>query len=627
MKKRIIPLLLAICLLACLLPMAVMATGTTDPCANGHHYANGKCRNCGYQKAGPAAPVVVVETASNGKFSLKWEAVDGANQYLIYRSFDGSSYSLWKWTNSWTTYCSPSNSDVGTSCYYKVRAQDQDGAYSKYSNVVQAVYRLAQPKITVKADNSTGKIKISWGAVTGATKYKVYRSLTGRDGSWNCISTTTKTAISNSKNTVPGVRYYYKVMAIAQTPEANSAYSATKSCIYTLAQPVVTLSYDAAKNGVRISWDPVEGATQYKVYRSLTGEDGSWSRLSTTTKTTVLNTKNFDRSQKYYYKVIAIAENPDGNSPYSEVQSYIGKLAQPVVTVSNIASSGKIRISWDSVDGAVKYELYRSDSKNGNYSLLTTTKKTGINHTSAAAGETWYYKVVAVADDPVSNSDFSAPKGRTCDLPQPTTTAGLSTKGQPKLTWKAVDGAVSYKVYRADTKDGTYKLMKTTTSTSYTNTSAATYETYYYQVMAVAENSAANSAKSAAKGISSTSVNITPSKLSKDLVTRLNEYRTYCGLSELKWNQAGELACRTRAAEYNIALSATRPDGTSLEKIHEAGQIMIELGFQVDATAQEIVDTLMYYEDYEDYAEILLYEDWTSAVVAYNNGYWCIMFS
>ena len=114
MRKRIVSLLLAICLLASLLPVAVMAT-ESDPCANGHHYANGVCRNCGYKKKGPAAPVVVIETTSNGKCSLKWEAVDGANQYLIYRSSDGSKYSLWGWTNSWTTYYSLSKSDVGTS--------------------------------------------------------------------------------------------------------------------------------------------------------------------------------------------------------------------------------------------------------------------------------------------------------------------------------------------------------------------------------------------------------------------------------------------------------------------------------------------------------------------------------
>lgn len=44
--------------------------------------------------------------------------------------------------------------------------------------------------------------------------------------------------------------------------------------------------------------------------------------------------------------------------------------------------------------------------------------------------------------------------------------------GKVKLTWKAVTGAVGYRIYRAESKYGTYKAMKTTIATSYTNTSA-----------------------------------------------------------------------------------------------------------------------------------------------------------
>ena len=60
-----------------------------------------------------------------------------------------------------------------------------------------------------------------------------------------------------------------------------------------------------------------------------------------------------------------------------------------------------------------------------------------------------------------------------------------------------MEGAASYKVYRAESQNGTYKLMKTTTGTSYSNTSHVDGTTYYYYVVAVAENTDANSAASA----------------------------------------------------------------------------------------------------------------------------------
>ena len=55
----------------------------------------------------------------------------------------------------------------------------------------------------------------------------------------------------------------------------------------------------------------------------------------------------------------------------------------PEVTASNIASSGKIKLSWSKVTGAKSYKVYRATSKNGTYSLLTTVSGTSVNNTSS----------------------------------------------------------------------------------------------------------------------------------------------------------------------------------------------------------------------------------------------------
>jgi fibronectin type 3 domain-containing protein len=100
------------------------------------------------------------------------------------------------------------------------------------------------------------------------------------------------------------------------------------------------------------------------------------------------------------------------------------------------------------------------------------------------------------------NGKYSAVKSRTCDLPRPEVSITRTSAGKPKLTWKKVAGAVSYKVYRCDTKTGRYKLMKTVTDgLSYTNTSAVKGKTYYYKVKAVHKNTDANSACSAVKSV------------------------------------------------------------------------------------------------------------------------------
>ena len=54
-----------------------------------------------------------------------------------------------------------------------------------------------------------------------------------------------------------------------------------------------------------------------------------------------------------------------------------------------------------------------------------------------------------------------------------------------KTTWSKIEGVDGYKVYRATSKNGSYKLVRTTTSAktvSYINTGRTTGKTYYYKV-------------------------------------------------------------------------------------------------------------------------------------------------
>ena len=77
----------------------------------------------------------------------------------------------------------------------------------------------------------------------------------------------------------------------------------------------------------------------------------------------------------------------------------------------------------------------------------------------------------------------------------------LASTGKPYLKWKAVSGAAEYQVYRAGTRNGTYKLLGTTTKLNYTDTTASTGYTYFYRIKAVSRvKTAANSVYSNAVG-------------------------------------------------------------------------------------------------------------------------------
>ena len=249
------------------------------------------------------------------------------------------------------------------------------------------------------------------------------------------------------------------------------------------AAPTVKIGHSASSGKPQLTWRAVYGATSYRIYRS-TSRGSGYSLLGTVTATSYTNT-GAKAGTTYYYRVKAC--NDAGLSPYSnivsgQVKSVTPKPSAPVVKIGNSASSGKPMLTWNAVSGATSYKVYRATAKNGAYSLLGTVTATSYTNTGAKAGTTYYYKVKAV--NSAGESAYSnIVSGRATVT---TLTMGhSSTSGKPQLTWKAVSGAASYKVYRATAKNGAYSVINTTKALTYTNTGAALGTTYYYKVEAL----------------------------------------------------------------------------------------------------------------------------------------------
>ena len=266
--------------------------------------------------------------------------------------------------------------------------------------------------------------------------------------------------------------------------------------------PVITASNVVSSGKVKLTWEAVSGANAYKVYRA-DSKDGSYTLMKTVTDGTSYVNTTAEAGKAYWYKVKAVNTDLGLSGQFSAVKSRTCDLPQPVVTGTHDAATGKNKITWKAVDGAKEYKVYRSGSKSSGYKLMKTTTDLSYVNTGAKAGETWYYKVMAVHSKSAANSAYSEIKTITCDLPRPVVTISLSS-GKPKLSWKAIEGAKAYKVYRSESKSSGYELIKTTTSLVYTNTKAVKGKTYYYKVMAIHEKSAANSAHSLVKSIKAT---------------------------------------------------------------------------------------------------------------------------
>ena len=341
----------------------------------------------------------------------------------------------------------------------------------------------AAPTVTMTYSDS-GKPKLTWNAVSGATSYRVFRS-ESRGTGYSLLGTTTATSYTNTGAAV-GKTYYYRVKAVNSV--GTSGYSnivSGKAKTAAPAAPSVTAG-NSSTGKPQLTWKAVSGAVKYEVYRS-TRQNSGYSLLGTTTSTSYVNT-GASTGTTYYYRVKAVNRNGMA-SGYSNIVSCKAKAAAPAapsVTAGN-SSTGKPRLTWKAVSGAVSYRIYRSESRGAGYSLLGTTSSTSYVNTGAAAGKTYYYRVKAVNRDGMASgySNIVSGKAKAAVPAAPSVTAGNSSTGKPRLTWKAVSGAVSYRIYRSESRGAGYSLLGTTSSTSYVNTGAAAGKTYYYRVKAV----------------------------------------------------------------------------------------------------------------------------------------------
>ena len=489
-------------------------------------------------RLGLTAPSVTGGNDSQGRPTLKWNAVTGAAKYEVYRARSKDGDYIKYSTQTSIGYTNSAYLTSGNTYYYKVRALDANGTAGPWSDVVAVTCRLGLTAPSVTGGNdSQGRPTLKWDKVAGAAKYEVYRARS-LNGDYIKYSTVTGTSYTNISYIENGSTYYYKVRALDANGTAGPWSDVVAvTCRLGLTAPSVTGGNDS-QGRPTLKWNTVTGAAKYEVYRARS-MNGDYIKYSTVTGTSYTNTSYIENGNTYYYKVRALDANGTAGAWSSVVSvTYKQTLPAPTVTGGN-DSQGRPTLKWNAVSGAAKYEVYRARSKSGDYIKYSTVTGTSYTNTSYIEnGNTYYYKVRALDADGTAgawSSIVSVTYKQT--LSAPAVTGGNDSQGRPTLRWNAVTGAAKYEVYRARSLNGDYIKYSTVTGTSYTNTSyIENGNTYYYKVRALKSDGTA--------GAWSSVVSVTYKQtLSAPAVTGGNDAQ---GRPTLKWNAV------TGAAKYEV---------------------------------------------------------------------------
>ena len=174
----------------------------------------------------PAKVTNVKATASTTSVSLTWSAASGAQKYYVFTY--NTSTKKYTCIGS-TTSCSykASNLKSNTTYNFAVQAAKTVNGKTYYGTVSNYVTVKTKSTVTKPAAvtglkiTTSGKsnyLKITWKAVSGASGYQVYRSTTGKSGSYSRLATLKSNQLSYANSGLSSsTPYYYAVRAYKNT--------------------------------------------------------------------------------------------------------------------------------------------------------------------------------------------------------------------------------------------------------------------------------------------------------------------------------------------------------------------------------------------------------------------------
>ncbi len=428
----------------------------------------GKCPEVGVMYLATPSGLSVSNTIAS--LTLKWNAVKGATGYEIYRAGTDGKYSKIKTVTS-TSYV---DTNVKNNAQYSYRIKAYNTACTSAFSTAASLKKTQISVSNLKADANGSKVQLSWtGGVTGAEGYVIYRRT--EDGSYAEIGRTAGNTYSDTISA--GIKYYYAVAVYSgsrtedKCPEVGVMY---------LAEPAVTGASNIT-SGVQVKWSKVTGATGYIVYHKGAGK--GWARIADIKDGSTVNYTDTTAESGTTYTYTVRAYNKDTMSDWNSTKSLMRISDTTLTGASNITSG--VQVKWSQVTGATGYIVYRKGAGKGWARIADIKSGSTVSYTdtTAASGTTYTYTVRAYNGNTMGDWHSAKSVMRISD----TTLTGASniTYGV-QVKWSRVTGATGYIVYRKGAGKGWARIadIKSGSTVSYTDTTAASGTTYTYTVRA-----------------------------------------------------------------------------------------------------------------------------------------------
>ncbi|MBW5446175.1 family 43 glycosylhydrolase [Cohnella sp. CFH 77786] len=266
-------------------------------------------------------------------------------------------------------------------------------------------------------------------------------------------------------------------------------------------------------SSVSLSWEPVDGAISYNVYRSTTSGSG-YAYLGNSASANYVDT-GLSSDTAYYYKVAYLYGGLTESQWSSELSVRtvgVPPLA-PSGQTATAADSHTINLNWTAAAKATGYKVYRSSDGGATFAQIYDGQQLIFQDTGLTPNTEYRYRVTAY--NAFGESTAASAQATTYLFDAPAGFKASATDSTVVLNWDALEGAnVTYTLKRATIATGSYTQIYSGPSTTYTDTGLTQGAGYFYKLSAIADG--IPSPESAPLGISATRTAFNPGALWTD---------------------------------------------------------------------------------------------------------------
>ena len=296
----------------------------------------------------------------------------------------------------------------------------------------------------------------------------------------------------------PATYYFYKIATYTKEGVPSVAkYKEVKTLPTISPMPFVAKAKFKSQNMIKIIFrpHPNERVKGYIVERM--NNSGKWEKIATIEPrlSAEFIDKNLEKGHTYTYRIIAYTFDGLKSAPSKSL--IITTQQGPKVIVKMQITNDlvkKIKLSWEKVPEAVKYKIYYSNSKNGDFKLLTTTSQNIYIDNLKKDGKIRFYKISSLDKNGIESLKSSVIMGSTIDIPQkPVVSVVEKDKKHIKFLLSSVDKrAVKYLIIK-ENRDKILKIHNV--KSPFIDKNVKKGESYIYKFFAIDKDGLISKAK------------------------------------------------------------------------------------------------------------------------------------